>query len=70
MRRNKKRAIQMTLVDANNTAEPTAPEIDVDEVISAMEKSTTHVLITGALATAGLFVVKTVCKIAESNFSK
>ncbi len=69
MRRNKKRAIQMTLVDANQNAAPTAPEIDVDEVISAMEKSTVTIVITGALATAGLFVVKTACKIAESRLS-
>ena len=68
MRRNKKRAIQMTLVDAD-TQQPMAPEIEVDEVISAMEKSTTHLVITGALATAGLFVVKTACKIAESRLS-
>lgn len=69
MRLKKKRAIQMTLVDAMQPAEPTTPDIDVDEVISAMEKSTVTIVITGALATAGLFVVKTACKIAESRLS-
>lgn len=69
MRLKKKRAIQMTLVDAMHPAEPTTPDIDVDEIISSMEKSTITIMMTGAVAYAGLLIIKTACKIAENNLS-
>lgn len=69
MRSKKKRAIQMTLVDANDNAEPMAPTIDVDAAIHSLEKATVNILVKGAVAAAALIVVKTVAEIAESHLS-
>ena len=69
MRNKRKRAIQMTLVDAETSPEPVAPTIDVEEAVQSLEKATVNIMIKGALVAAGLIVVKTVAEIAEKQFS-
>lgn len=71
MRNRKKRAIQMTLVDA---AEPVAPidtpVIDVDSAISTAEKAAVHIVIVGAIAGAGIIAAKTISEIAVNRLSQ
>ena len=68
--RRKKRAIQMQFVDATapDDADPT-PVIDTDAVISALERMSTRLITTGAVAVVGVIVVKTAAEIVEQKLT-